>query len=159
MINHTQLRQYVIKPPLLAIGHYSPEDEEMLMSICSQETEDGFYLHQTVGGKNAALGIFQMQPDTHDDIWEKLKDSHIFSFKIMKTLNFDEKPTADMMVYNLWYAAIMARLFWLHVKQPMPAINDSEGRWELYKKYWNTVKGKATKEEFMANYQRYVKGD
>lgn len=159
MINSYQLREFIIKPSLLAVGLYTIEDEELLISISAQESADGFYLHQTVGGKNAALGIFQMQPDTHDDIWETtLSKRSDLAYKILQVCNYTLKPKAEVMVYNLWYATIMARVFWLHVNEPTPGLNEPEVRWALYKKYWNTPKGKATHEEFETNYLKYVKG-
>lgn len=157
MINSGQLREFVIRPALNAIHLYSQEAEELLISTCAQESEDGFYLKQTVGGENAALGIFQMQPDTHESIWNgTLSINTNLAFDVLKACNYPIRPKPEIMIYNLWYAAIMARVFWLHVKEPMPS--DMNGRWLLYKKYWNTYAGKATKEEFVANYNRYVKG-
>lgn len=159
MINHTQLRELVIQPALNGLGLYSKEAEEMLISICAQETQDGFYLKQTVGGKDAALGIFQMQPETHESLWENiLSTNKDLKVKLMQLTGYLIRPKPDVMIYNLLYAAAMARIFWVRIEAPMPSVDDIEGRWNLYKKYWNTPKGKATYEEFVANYNRYVKG-
>lgn len=157
MIDHTQLRELIIRPPLQYINHYKPEDEEMLISISAQETEDGFYLKQIRGGENAALGIFQMEPDTHEFLWDTIltKDSSL-GFKVMLSCNYTLRPKPEVMIYNLRYAAVMARIFWLHIEEPMPALHDSNGRWSLYKKYWNTYSGKATKEQFISNHDKYI---
>lgn len=159
MINHKQLRELIIQPALKAIDCYTPEAEELLISTCAQESQDGLYLKQTVGGDNAALGIYQMQPQTHEDIWNSTDQKFSYvKFAILKACNYALRPKPEVMIYNLWYATMMARVFWYHVKEPMPDMSDFNGRWTLYKKYWNTATGKATKEEFEANYNRYVKG-
>lgn len=159
MINHLQLRELVIQPALNGMELYSPSAEEMLICISAQESEDGYYLKQTVGGVYAALSIFQMQPETHDNIWNKTLSSVAHSYTgllILKTCNYTLRPKASVMVYNLLYAACMTRAFWLSVEEPFVEVGDIDGFWDLYKRYWNTYEGKATKDEFMANYKRYV---
>lgn len=159
MIQAIELRELVIQPALKGIHLYSPEAEELLIATCAQESEDGYYLKQTVGGANAALGIFQMQPETHETIWNTtlIKNSGL-GFLVLTSCSYTLRPKPEVMVYNLLYAAVMARIFWLHVDEPMPAVNDKDRRWYLYKKYWNTYAGKATQQEFEANYAKYVKG-
>lgn len=159
MIDHTQLRELVIMPALKGVNLYSPEAEEVLIAIAAQEGNDGYYLKQTIDN-DSALGIFQMRPETHEYLWDTvfLADHHL-GFKAITSLNYTLRPSAEVMVYNLRYAAVMARIFWLRIKEPFPAIDDLEGIWNLYKRHWTTLSGKATKQEFMANYKRYVKGD
>lgn len=159
MIDCIELRELIIQPALKGIHLYSLEAEELLLATCAQESHDGFYLKQTVGGKCAALGIFQMQPDTHESIWNTTltRDSNL-GFLVLTSCSYTLRPKPEVMVYNLLYAAVMARLFWLHVDEPMPAIDDRDRQWYLYKRYWNTCAGKATQPEFIENYNRYVKG-
>ncbi len=160
MINSIQLRELIIQPALKGINLYSKEAEEMLIATCAQETHSGLYLKQLSGGKDAALGIYQMQPDTHDWIWNSTltTDSNL-GFVVMTSCKYTIRPKPDVMVYNLLYASVMARAFWLHVKEPFPDIGDTDNMWFLYKKYWNTYGGKATKEDFVKNYNLYaIKG-
>ncbi len=158
MINSSQLRELVILPALKGVNLYSPEAEEMLIATCAQETHDGFYLKQMTHDKNAALGIYQMQPDTHDWLWNTTltTDSNL-GFKVMTSCKYTLRPKADVMVYNLLYASVMARVFWLHIKDAFAEVGDTDHLWFLYKKYWNTYGGKATKEEFVKNYNLYAK--
>lgn len=163
MINNKQLRELVIQPALKGINLYSPGAEELLIGTCAQESQDGFYIKQTVGGIHAALGIYQMQPETHDDIWKntltKGSVNTDLAVLVMNVCRYPMPPKAEVMVYNLLYASVMARIFWLHVKEPMPAVDDIDHIWSLYKKYWNTEEGKATKEEFVRNYHKFGKGE
>ena len=56
----------VVEPGLSAIGLDSQAARELLLGTALQET--GLRNIQQVGGP--ALGYFQMEPATHDDIWE-----------------------------------------------------------------------------------------
>ncbi len=170
MINIGQLRTYIIQPALKAMGDYSPDIEEMLIAICAQETQGGTYLKQIHG---PALGIYQMEPGTHDSIWlNQLSNSYPSTLHGATTHrvlnNIGEKiisacqysvlyhPSAEMMIYNLWYATMMARAFWLDVHEPIPNKDDLASIWLQYKKYWNTPAGEATKQEFFNNYHRFT---
>lgn len=159
MIRSAQLRSYIIQPALKAMGEYSIDIEEMLVAISAQETCGGTFLKQQEG---SALGIFQMEPGTHDSIWKHYLSTHDgtipnnIGLKILKACKYLAMPSADTMIYNLWYATIMARAFWLDVHEPIPAHNDLNAIWLQYKKYWNTPDGKATQEEFFNNYHKFT---
>ncbi|HQO65941.1 MAG TPA: two-component regulator propeller domain-containing protein, partial [Spirochaetales bacterium] len=60
------LRDLIIRPTLVDMGHYSPEAEALLLGIAAQEARGGRYLAQLRG---PARGIYQMEPATHDDLW------------------------------------------------------------------------------------------
>jgi hypothetical protein len=153
------LLELVIVPALQGIDLYCPSSAMLILATAAQETEDGLYIKQTVGGDKAALGIFEMQPQTHEDIWEHtIIPKSDLSFKISKCTGYPIKPKAEVMVYNLYYAAVMARCFWLFHGISFPQNLDVDDIWYLYKKYWNTIGGKATKEEFVSNYDNYVIG-
>lgn len=160
MIDTHQLRELVIGPALDAIDLYCRGAEELLMATAAQESKCGYYLKQLANTPMAALGLYQMQPDTHDNIWDTTLMKHSsLGFRLMSACNYGIRPKAEFMIYNLRYASMMARVFWLHVKEDMPKEDDLDTIWYLYKKYWNTSSGKATKEEFFENYSRYVKGE
>lgn len=161
MFKSEQLRTCIIQPSLTAMGEYSPDIEEMLVAICAQESCGGTYLKQMHG---TALGIYQMEPGTHDSIWRHNLTNwegiqplcNPIGLKILKACKYLAMPSADTMIYNLWYATLMARAFWLDVHEPIPHKDDLASIWLQYKKYWNTPAGEATKEEFFNNYHRFT---
>ena len=67
MFRADQFCEYVIQPALESIGMYSEPAEQLLLGTACAESNLGTYLHQ-VGGP--ALGVFQIEPATHTDIWE-----------------------------------------------------------------------------------------
>lgn len=153
-IDSKQLREYIIQPVLKEIGCYSKNAEELLLLTAAQESHLGTYLHQLDVGP--AKGIYQMEPSTHDDIWENfLRYRKRLSGKVQQ-YELSKPNNADQMAGNLYYATAMARCHYLRFSESLPEHNDIEGMAQYYKKYYNTHKGKATVKEAISNYNKYV---
>ena len=58
----------LVKDTIKAIGLYKPEAVELILGTCAQESAFGKYRHQLGGGP--ALGIYQCEPATFNDIFE-----------------------------------------------------------------------------------------
>jgi len=152
MIEPQELRS-LIKATLTPIGLYSPEAEELLMATAAQESHLGTYRRQ-IGGP--ALGIFQMEPNTFNDIWANyLHYKQALSDKVRALATYGFVIASELM-NNDPFAIAMARLVYLRAPEPLPASTDIEGMWTLYKLRYNSPKGAATHDEFVANYKRYV---
>ena len=67
MFLHNQLRELIITPALSKLQLYSKDAEELLIFTCAVESDGGTYLKQI---KGPALGIYQMEPRTYNDIWQ-----------------------------------------------------------------------------------------
>ena len=67
-IDAEQLRKDIVRPAIEKIGLWSQEAEDLLIGTAAQESHLGTYLRQL--GDGPALGIFQMEPATHNDIHE-----------------------------------------------------------------------------------------
>jgi hypothetical protein len=149
-INAKQLQSYVIVPTLVRLGLYSDAAVNLLLLTCAQESEMGEYLKQING---PALGIYQMEPPTHDDIWNNYL---VYQLTLkQKVLDIDKQNSINL-ITNLAYATAMARIDYLREPAPLPTANDIQGLAHYYKRYYNTDEGAATVEEVVANYQRYV---
>lgn len=155
MISCKQFRQYIIKPALMGFNPalYSADIEELLIATMAHESKGGQFLHQEHG---PALGPFQMEPATHDDLWKHSKWMNYYGH-IKPTNIIDGPQPASTMIWNLYYATIMARIFYFCTPDVIPNAGDIEGIWKLYKQKWNTTLGAATRNEFLANYWAYVK--
>ena len=161
-INTNHLKDYVIKPALEEVGLYSKSAVQLLLGTCAQESEMGKFLKQIGGGP--ALGIYQMEPNTHDDIWEnflsynRITSIHYFVYdmydRLDDTQSYDD--LSSLLVYDLRYATIMARLHYYRVSEALPDADDVEGLALYWKTYYNTEMGKGTVTEFIRNYERYV---
>lgn len=154
MINAFQLKAYVIEPVLDVLG--LDEDiapaTNILSGTAAVESNMGQYVTQLGGGP--ALGIFQMEPKTHKDIWVNYLLYHPQLAK--KVMRFQRDTQASTLVYNHWYAAAMCRVHYYRSSHPMPAADDIEGLATMWKEVYNTKLGKGTVEKFIVKYHQYV---
>ena len=152
-INVNQLKNLVIIPTLKILNLYSEADVNLLLGTCAQESQMGTFLHQITG---PALGIYQMEPFTHNDLWATFLNNpkhHFLATTIMNKISCQEE---DALVYNLRYATAMTRVFYLRVPEAIPPANDINKLATYWKKYYNTEKGSGRVEEFIANYHKFV---
>lgn len=154
MINHHQLRECVIMPALSKLQLYSKDAEELLVFTCAVESNGGTYLKQI---KGPALGIYQMEPATHNDIWQRYIRFHT-DLSMMLSMNFyaPRMPDESRLVYDLGYATAMARIHYKRVSAPLPSATDVNAMWEYYKEYYNTKEGKSKKDKSVEAYEKYI---
>jgi hypothetical protein len=148
-INYDQLKDLVHRT-LHGIVKYSPEAVSLLMGTCAQESHLGTYIRQIEG---PARGIMQMEPATEQDIWDNyLKFNPVYR-GYLKTEAGVFGPDPKVLESNLVYAIAMARTHYLRCPGPIPVT--IEGQAAYWKKYYNTVYGAGTEEEYLTNYVRY----
>lgn len=162
MINKNQFRDLVVKPALEFLDPEIPYSEhavELLMMTAAHESKLGTYLKQ-VGGP--ALGVFQMEPATENDIWENfLEYKHDLSNRVEAlTCDLMETPSSEL-ITNLMYATAMARVHYFRDSEPLPSgsLSDKKTILELAeyaKRVYNTEAGKATAQKYYDDYMRYV---
>jgi len=157
-INCKDLRELVVRPTLQHLRLWSPAAEDMVLGTAAQESGLGTYLHQ-VGGP--ALGIYQMEPATHNDIWNNYLEYKPILRKqvedMLGTSVHDIDSDDNSLIGNLYYATAMCRIHYLRVLEAMPVHKDIKGYAAYWKKYYNTPLGAGTEQEFIDNYKRYVK--
>lgn len=152
-INTKQLIELIIQPTLKELGLYSLSAEMLLAGTCAQESGMGTYIAQNGG---PALGIYQCEPDSHDDIWLNYLKYHNTLQGDILNLTCTGSALKTNLIFNLKYATAMCRIFYLRVKEPLPPAGDLQKLAAYYKKYYNTPLGAATEQEFIANFNKYV---
>ncbi|MGI9250700.1 MAG: hypothetical protein ACR2PR_05845, partial [Pseudohongiellaceae bacterium] len=125
---------------------------DLLLGTAAQESLLGTYVRQVGGGP--ALGIYQMEPATHDDIWQ-----NFIEYQPGVQASLDEAldgamayrggPSAERLVYDLRYATIMARLHYYRRPEPLP--DDLVGLAQYWKTHYNTELGAGTVSEYVHN--------
>ena len=147
LVHH--LRECVIRPALQAHNIYSEAAVELLVGTAAHESLGGHYLKQVGGGP--ANGIYQMEKATMVDLWENwLRFKPDYRDRLMVTW-----PDHERLQWDLRYATLWARLQYLRVEEPLPALGDIKGLAEYWYKYW--CRGcKGTVGQWIADYQRYV---
>lgn len=153
MLDRTQFRELVIRPTLEALDLGGDAAEELLLGTALQESRLT-YLKQLGGGP--ALGVYQMEPLTHEDIWgnylkyrDALQDG-VFGVSGMPKII----PEPEALIGNLTYATAMARVHYLRVPEILPMVGDLQGQARYWKQHYNTPLGAGTAEEYIENWER-----
>jgi hypothetical protein len=104
------------------------------------------YLQQIQG---PALGLWQMEPATHDDIWANyLKYQHSLGILVTQlTTGAALTEGALELVGNLYYGAAMCRVHYRRVAEALPHERDAPGMASYWKRFYNTAKGAGTVEK------------
>ncbi|GBR19441.1 hypothetical protein [Gluconobacter japonicus] len=137
-----QLKHCVVDPTLTGLGLGGAAAVNLLTGTALAESR-GMYLKQVGGGP--ALGLWQMEPATHDDCW-----NNFLRFPVGKRLGClleemlaPDLPRSAQMITNLRYACAMARIRFYRVKEALPGANDPYALSRYHKVHYNTVLGAA----------------
>ncbi|MBL4692008.1 MAG: hypothetical protein JKY92_01605 [Magnetovibrio sp.] len=156
MIDVEQFRNDVVQPVLKELNLWSESAEELIMGTAAQES-NLVYLKQT--GSGPALGICQMEPATHDDIWDNYLRYQTEKSTAMKDMFGVVAGDARHLTWNLGYAVAMCRICYSRAPSALPDADSVEGMAEYWKDHYNTPMGAGTVDEFINNYDTIVKGD
>lgn len=144
-----QVRMYVILPTLVALDAWSQPAEDLVLGTAVQESRLQ-YLRQLGGGP--ALGLWQMEPATHEDIWQNyLEAKPALRIKVLGAAGFHIRPPPEALVYNLRYAAAMCRVHYLRKPGAIPG--DLRGQAEYWKRWYNSPLGAGTPEQYVRSWQ------
>jgi len=154
MLNSAQLRELVIIPALRDLVMLSDDAVELLMFTVAVESNGGSYLKQIEG---PALGIYQMEPETYNDIWQNYINNQFRLVGLMVS-NFDciRMPSEDRLIYDLRFATAMARIHYARVPQKLPDKNHILAMWAYYKTYYNSSKGAAECVKSIEKYKAFI---
>lgn len=154
MLNVQQLREYIIRPCLEKLKKWSPEAEELMILTCAQESKGGTYVKQIEG---PALGIYQMEPETHNDLWASYLTHHPdLVFNILNYLEYSRIPKAYNLLVNLGYATMMTRVYYLRVPEAIPSAKDIPALARYWNEHYNCNPDKGTDEEAILSYNKFV---
>jgi len=142
----------LITRTLKGIGKYSHDALNLLMGISAQESHLGYYIRQL--GNGPALGIFQMEPATFNDIVQNYLVRENKLSQLIKSESGVVLFDAKDIEYNMKLAICFTRCHFLRLPDALPSTID--GMAKLYKLKYNTPKGAATEKEFIENYKKYV---
>lgn len=150
-MNLEQLRELVIRPALKHIDLWSAAAENLVLGTALVESK-GEYIHQVGGGP--ALGLWQMEPATHDDIWTNYLRYQLEIAEKVLTLTTAAEITegALELIGNLYYGAAMCRIHYRRVSEPLPQEKDADGMARYWKAHYNTSRGAGTVEKALPRF-------
>ncbi|MXV44376.1 hypothetical protein GS501_04855 [Saccharibacter sp. 17.LH.SD] len=141
-LNLSQLKTEIVRPTLKAIGLWSIAAENLLTGTALVES-GGVYLRQL--GSGPALGLWQMEPFTHDDCWQNFLNfpaHHSLTDALLAMQSHDDTPVNQLMS-NLRYGCAMARVKYLRAPAPLPEATDAAALSAYHKRWYNTENGAA----------------
>ncbi len=148
MLDLQAIRTEFVRPALKSIDLWSPAAEDLVFGTGLQESQYQF-LHQ--GGVGPALGYWQMEPATANDIWTNflafrpaLRDA---TSKLLAG-----RDRVGTLVTDPIYAAAMCRLRYYRVSAPLPPWGDVNAYGAYWKQWYNTPAGAGTAEEWVKNW-------
>jgi hypothetical protein len=131
---------------------YSLDAENLVLGTGAHESCGWKYRKQL--GNGPALGLFQMEPFTFNDICKHyLKYHPQITEKIKQICHVTVLNSIDL-ITNDKLAICMCRVAYYRQKEAIP--KNIEGYAKLWKLRYNTPLGKGTEEEFIKNYNSYV---
>ncbi len=150
-MNPQQLHDCIIKPTLEYMdGNYNTiEARFLLLCTAAIESDCGYHIKQVNG---PALGIWQMEPVTYDDIWDNCDALNLggLSFKVVKlglrknrAENLESHPYDDLFSSPM-YACAMSRLKYSMTPEPLPEYTgdpniDLRAFYDYYAKFYHGV--------------------
>ena len=161
-MNPLQFLDYVVRPALAYLDPDVPhtaQAEALLMATAAQESQFE-YIAQLGGGP--ARGVYQCEPATHHDIIINfLAFRPALDGKVRGLASGDRYHTdPDQALYdNHAYATAICRVHYLRVSDPIPDVH-ADGLDALaayYLRHYNAG-GRATAQQFVDRYRRYVAG-
>jgi len=137
----SQLKFLLIEPVLRELGLFSVAALNLLLGTAMVES-NLMYIRQLPRGP--ALGLYQCEPATHDDIWTWLDPqaelrSKVSGFVIRR---WPLPPPADLLVDAL-YATVICRMHYWRVPEPLPPSENAAALSSYHKRYYNTYLGAA----------------
>lgn len=147
-----QLLELIITPTHKYMGGNYQSDSADLLSLCTAaiESDCGYYIKQVNG---PALGIWQMEPSTHDDIWDNCDALKGIGSTLVRSVVFSISPMGkcgnEALISAPMYACAMARLKYSMDSNPLPKVTgnrkeDERAFYDYYKRVYNTILGKST---------------
>jgi len=155
-VDTDDFRRLALRPALVHLGLWSRAAEDLLLGTALAESGGLRWLAQRGGGP--ALGFFQIEPATHDDVW---RNYLAYRSELAAKTAALAAPSPDRTVQlatNLRYAAAIARLIYRRVAAPLPiTLAARAGYW---KAHYNTAAGAGATEHFIAAWRAaFPQGD
>lgn len=163
MLNVEHFRELIIRPTLEHLDMWSPAAENLVLGTGIKESSL-CYLKQLGGGP--ALGLYQMEPATHDDIWanylvsKKDISSKVEDFMAEVFTSLVEGDSffgwARQLPGNLYYATAMCRIHYWRRPEPLPDAEDADAMGAYWKQWYNSDQGAGVPEDFARLFRHYV---
>ena len=159
MIPPAQFLEHVIRPTLNCLAVAAPrlgtEASANLMLGTAVAESNLSSLVQYGGGP--ALSMFQIEPATFDDIYERYLRARPGFLIAVQDLRLPALTPMEQLPANPFFACAIARMkFWM-APEPLPAADDIAALGRYWKDHYNTAGGAGKASHWASLYRQYVK--
>ena len=102
-----QVRTLVIQPALSEIELWSPAAEELVLGTAIIESRLSFIKQL---GRGPALGLWQIEPDTHRDVYQNFLEYREGLYDQVMSLSAPGQTFEENLTSNMQYGAAICRL-------------------------------------------------
>ena len=142
-----QLRELVISPALMEIEIWSEAAEELVLGTAIVESRLSFIKQL---GTGPALGLWQIEPDTHRDVYDNFLEYREGLYDQFLGLSAPGQTFEENLTSNKQYGAAICRLCYYRAPEGLPDEGDLEGQARYWKRYYNTPLGAVTERKYIA---------
>jgi len=133
MINPSQYCELILERAFRAVDMYSADAHYLLARTAAMESSLT-HLKQVPTGP--ALGFMQVEGDTYNDIIRYLNIRTDIKDKILKYCNYQELPGEEHLIFNLAFNALIARVKYWMIPDPIPPYGNAYAQAEYYCIYY-----------------------
>lgn len=158
-----QLLEETIRPALQQIFLWSEAAEILLLATAIHESKLKERRQIADWGPpveyGPALGLWQMEPATHDDCWRNYLVYRASLANDVRALTATPAPAwvkAEELINNDRYAAAMCRVKYRRSAEPLPAASDLPAIAAYWKRHYNSALGKGTVDQFLADWHAFM---
>ena len=150
----SQTLALVIRLALKKLRLWSPSAEELVFGTAI--VESGLtYLKQH--GDGPALGLWQVEPATHDDLYTNFLNYRPELGSKLIELRAAGLSLDENLATNLMYGAAVCRLCYYRKPDALPEAGDIEGQAAFWKQHYNTIFGAGTVSKYVYKVQQVLK--
>lgn len=151
-ISKTQLRSTIaaVATKLSTI----PNDNESLHKLIFETATVESRLGADIHGSNG-LGLLQITPTTAKCFIDRLKKHHPKTHKELMSLYDKDRSLRENLLYNVPFSIGMSMvIYWQRAKSDVLSANSMKDRARIWKKHYNTYKGKGTVKGYISSNQQ-----
>ena len=159
MIPPSQFLECVVQPTLKHLATVIPQlgsvaSEQLMLGTALVESNlDALKQH----GGGPALSVFQIEPATFDDIYERYLRARPALLMQIQDLRIKAFTPPEQLAGNPFFACGIARMKYWMIPEPLPPAGDLEALGHYWKRYYNTAEGAGEAQYFADLYRKFVK--
>lgn len=152
-----QFRELVVRPTIRALDLWSENAEELLVATACHESAGLRYIKQVRG---PALSFYQIEPATARDVIERWLPKQHSTLRDRVQIISEFRPgdlIEPRLMCDMRFATVVARLIYYRAPEALPKADDVPAMAKIWKLRWNTPLGKGTEQQFISNFERFVR--